>query len=76
MLVSVFLLIFAGTLRDIGTIVLIATPGTQTMSLLMFEFAVSGQLESAAVIGVIVAVVCTAVTSISLRIGRRVSIRG
>jgi hypothetical protein len=46
------------------------------MSLLMFEFAVSGQLESAAVIGVIVAVVCTAVTSISLRIGRRVSIRG
>jgi iron(III) transport system permease protein len=76
MLVSVFLLIFAGTLRDIGTVVLVATPGTQTMSLLMFEFAVSGQMESAAVLGVIVAVVCVTVTLISLRIGRGVGIRG
>ena len=76
MLMSVFLLIFAGTLRDIGTVVLIATPGTQTMALLMFDFAVSGQLESAAVIGVIVALVCVTVTVLSLRIGRRVGIRG
>jgi iron(III) transport system permease protein len=76
MLVSVFLLIFAGTLRDIGTVVLIATPGTQTMALLMFDFAVSGQLESAAVIGVIVAILCVTVTVASLRIGRGVGIRG
>ena len=75
MLVSVFLLIFAGTLRDIGTVVLIATPGTQTLALLMFEFAVSGQLESAAVLGVIVAIICMVVTVISLRIGRGVGIR-
>ena len=76
MLVSVFLLVFAGTLRDIGTVVLIATPGTQTMALLMFDFAVSGQLESAAVIGVIVAILCVGVTIASLRIGKGVGIRG
>lgn len=76
MLVSVFLLIFASTLRDIGTVVLVATPGTQTMSLLMFEFAVSGQMESASVLGVIVALVCVSVTLISLKIGRGVGIRG
>jgi iron(III) transport system permease protein len=76
MLVCVFLLIFAGTLRDISTVVLIATPGTQTMSLLMFQFAVSGQMESAAVMGVIVAIVSIAVTLVSLKIGRGVGIRG
>ncbi len=76
MLVSVFLLIFAGTLRDISTVVLIATPGTQTMSLLMFNFAVSGEMESAAVMGVIVALVSIVITVVSLRIGRGVGIRG
>jgi iron(III) transport system permease protein len=75
MLISVFLLILAATLRDIGTVVLIATPGTQTLALLMFEFAVSGQLESSAVIGVIIAIACTAITAISLRLGQAVGIR-
>lgn len=76
MLVSVFLLIFAGSLRDISTVVLVATPGTQTLSLLMFQFAISGQMESAAVVGVIVAVVSIVVTVVSLKIGRGVGIRG
>ena len=76
MLVSVFLLIFAGTLRDISTVVLVATPGTQTMSLLMFQFAISGQMESAAVVGVIVAIVSIAITVVSLKIGRGIGIRG
>ncbi len=76
MLVSVFLLIFAATLRDISTVVLVATPGTQTLSLLMFQFAISGEMESAAVVGVIVALVSIVVTVVSLRIGRGVGIRG
>jgi iron(III) transport system permease protein len=75
MLASVFLLVFAATLRDIGTVVLIATPGTQTMALLMFEYAITGQLESSAVIGVIVAIVCTTITAISLRISSAVGVR-
>jgi iron(III) transport system permease protein len=74
-LISVFLLVFAATLKDISTIVLIAAPGIRTMSLLMFDFTISGQLEAASVIGVVVAVLCLIVTAISFRLGGRIGIR-
>ena len=75
MLISVFLLVFAATLKDISTTVLIAAPGIRTMSLLMFDFTLSGQLESASVIGVVIAVLCLIVTAISFRLGGRIGIR-
>jgi iron(III) transport system permease protein len=75
MLASVFLLIFASTLRDVSTVVLIATPGTRTMALLMFDFTVSGQLESATVVGVIIALICIVVTGASFRARSAVGIR-
>ena len=75
MLISVFLLVFAATLKDISTTVLIAAPGVRTMSLLMFDFTLSGQLESASVIGVVIAVLCLIVTAISFRLGGRIGIR-
>ena len=67
-LVSVFLLVFGSTIRDISTVVLIAAPGTRTLSLLMFEFAGSGRLEQAAVLGVIIALIALAVTAVAFRI--------
>lgn len=75
MLISVFLLVFAATLKDVSTLVLIAAPGIRTMSLLMFDFTVSGQLEAASVIGVVIAVLCLCVTAISFRFGREIGIR-
>jgi iron(III) transport system permease protein len=75
MLVSVFLLIFAATLKDVSTTVLIAAPGIRTMSLLMFDFTLSGQLESASVVGVIIAVLCLIVTAISFKLGNTIGIR-
>jgi iron(III) transport system permease protein len=74
MLASVFLLIFASTLRDVSTVVLIATPGTRTLALLMFDFTLSGQLEPATVVGVIIAVICLIVTGASFRIRNKVGI--
>ncbi|HEV8016048.1 MAG TPA: iron ABC transporter permease [Stellaceae bacterium] len=74
-LISVFLLVFAATLKDISTTVLIAAPGIRTMSLLMFDLTLSGQLETAAVIGVVIAVLCLIVTAISFRLGGRMGIR-
>jgi len=74
MLVSVFLLVFAATLKDISTIVLIAAPGLRTLSLLMFDFTLSGQLEAASVIGVVVAILCLIATAISFRFGNRIGI--
>ncbi|MDB5794414.1 MAG: hypothetical protein JWR25_793, partial [Noviherbaspirillum sp.] len=67
MLLSVFLLIFVATLRDISTIVLLAGPGTRTLSLVMFEFAQSGRFESAAVIGVIVALLSLLIIGIAFK---------
>ncbi len=71
MIVSVFLLVFAGAARDIGTIVLLAGPGTRTLSLLMFDFAASQHLESAAVVGVLIALLCLVTTAVAFRVGRR-----
>ena len=76
MLVSVFLLVFAATLKDVSTIILIAAPGIRTMSLLMFDFTLSGQLESASVVGVVIAALCLAVTAIAFKLGRTIGIRG
>jgi iron(III) transport system permease protein len=71
MAISVFILVFAATIRDISTVVLIATPGTRTLSLLMFDFASSGRLESAAVIGVLIAFLCVGMSIFAYRIGMR-----
>jgi iron(III) transport system permease protein len=54
---AVFLLVFAAAIRDISTIVLIAPPNFQTLSLLMFSFANISDFEAAAVVGTIVAFV-------------------
>ena len=75
MLASVFLLVFASTLRDVSTVALIATPGTRTLALLMFDFTLSGQLEPATVVGVIIAVVCILVTAASFQIRAQVGIQ-
>src|SRR4029450_8106814 len=46
-LVTVGLLVFISAVRDISTIVLLATGQTRTLSLLMLEFATEGQFEHA-----------------------------
>jgi iron(III) transport system permease protein len=69
MLVSVFLLVFMATMRDISTIVLLASAGTRTLSLLMFEYATAGRFESAAVIGVLIAMISLPITSLAFKIG-------
>jgi iron(III) transport system permease protein len=74
MLVAVFLLVFMATLRDISTVVLLAAPGTRTLSLLMFNFAADGRFEAAAVIGVIVAIISLVITSIAFKIGLKMGI--
>ena len=75
MLASVFLLVFASTLRDVSTVALIATPGTRTMALLMFDFTLSGQLEPATVVGVIIAVVCILVTAASFKVRSQIGVQ-
>jgi iron(III) transport system permease protein len=73
-LLSVLILVFMAAVRDISSTVLLATPGTNTLSLLMFSFATSGRLESAAVVGVVVALMALAITTVAFRLGTRFSI--
>jgi iron(III) transport system permease protein len=71
MCISVFVLNFISTLRDISTTVLLVTPGTRTLSLLMFEYATSGRFESAAVIGIVIALISLIVMWLAVRMGLR-----
>jgi iron(III) transport system permease protein len=70
-LISVFLLVFASTIRDISTVVLIAAPGTRTLSLLMFDFAGAGRFEQAAVVGVVISLIALGITAVVFGIGNR-----
>ena len=45
------------------------------MSLLMFDFASIGRLESAAVVGVLIAAICLVMTALATHIGGRLGIR-
>jgi len=71
-LAVVFLLIFTLVLRDVSTIVLVAPPGVQTLSLLTFKYSLVGDFETASVIGAVVAMLSLAVSIIAFRLARRV----
>jgi iron(III) transport system permease protein len=53
--VSVFIIVFIAVMKEISSIVLLAAPGTETISLLIYQYAYNGKAESAAVIGVLYA---------------------
>jgi iron(III) transport system permease protein len=71
MMASVFILVFMTTMRDVAATVLVATPGTRTLPLLMFEYATAGRSEAAAVIGVLTSFLALGITAIALRLGLR-----
>jgi iron(III) transport system permease protein len=71
MLVSIFILVFIAVLRDISTSVLLAGACTRPLSLLMLEFARGGNLESAAVVGVILAAMAVGVALGARKLGLR-----
>ena len=72
MLVSIFVIIFISALRDISTIIFLASAKTQTLSLLMMQFATSSNLEASAVIGVITTAIVVIVALLARRFGLQV----
>jgi len=72
-MVSVFIIVFAAVVKEIGTIVLLAGPGTETLAMLMFDYANEGHAESSAVIGVLFAL---AAAALSFAVGRRLVLAG
>jgi len=71
---SVSIISFMTAMKDISATVLVATPGTQTLPLLMFSYVVSGRLEDASVIAIVTVVIATLMAIIVIRIGDRAAI--
>jgi iron(III) transport system permease protein len=71
MVVSVFIISFMTAMKDISATVLVATPGTQTLPLLMFGYATAGQLEDASVVGAITVLIATLMALVATRVGDR-----
>jgi iron(III) transport system permease protein len=70
-LVSIFIVVFIATLRDISTSILLASASTRPLSLLMIEFSMAGEMEAAAVIGVVISLMAVTVAVIARRFGLR-----
>ena len=73
MLVSIFVIVFISALRDISTIIFLANGNTQTLSLLMMQFALASNLEASAVIGVITTSIIISVAFVARHYGLQVS---
>jgi iron(III) transport system permease protein len=71
MLVSIFVLVFMSSLRDISTPILLALPSTTPLSVLMLERSVAGEIENASVIGVILSGLATLTAFGMRRLGLR-----
>jgi iron(III) transport system permease protein len=74
MIANVFVISFMAGMKDISATVLVATPGTQTLPLLMFGYATSGKLEDASVVGVITVAIAMLMALVVTRIGDRAAV--
>ena len=75
MLVSIFVIVFISAIRDISTIIFLASAKSQTLSLLMMQFATSSNLEASAVVGVITTAIVVVVALITRRFGLQVTVQ-
>jgi len=73
MLVSIFVIVFISALRDVSTIIFLASAKSQTLSLLMMQFATSSNLEAGAVIGVMTTAIVIVVALVARRYGLEVA---
>jgi iron(III) transport system permease protein len=75
MLVSVFVIVFISALRDISTIIFLASAENQTLSLLMMQFAMASNLEAGAIVGVITTGIVVVVALIARKYGLQVTVQ-
>lgn len=70
-LVSIFAIVFMGAVRDIDTIILVGTASTRPLSLLMMEYSMAGEMQAAAILGVILSLFAIGIALVSRKIGLR-----
>ncbi len=75
-LLTVGLVTFISAARDIGTVVLLATGRTRTLSLLMLDFATEAEFERATVVAMLIVILVVVAAVIARCLGGHLSIRG
>jgi iron(III) transport system permease protein len=76
MMVSIFTIVFIAGMRDIGTIIFLIGAQNQTMSVLSMQFALSTNLEAAAVVGVITTAIVVVAALVARRMGLQIGRQG
>lgn len=72
---SVMVLTFMAAVRDVSTVVLLSTPDTTPLSVLVLQYTGAGSLESAAVVGVITSVIVIVVALLSRWFGLKTALQ-
>jgi iron(III) transport system permease protein len=73
--VTVSLFVFVGCVKDISTMILLATPTTRPLSLLVLDYATNGSIENGAVVGVIAAAMAIGVAFLGRRLSSKAGIQ-
>jgi iron(III) transport system permease protein len=73
--ITVGMLAFIACLKDISTMILLSTPETRPLSLLVLDYSTNGSIENGAVVGVISAALAVGVAVLGRRIGMSVGKR-
>jgi iron(III) transport system permease protein len=73
MVLSVFILLFINSLRDISTTILLTSPQARPLPVLMLEFAMDGNMSGASVVATIIALLAVGVAIVARAGGLRLS---
>jgi iron(III) transport system permease protein len=69
---TVAILAFIGCVRDISTVILLSTPQTRPLSILLLDYSGNGSIEKGAVVGVIMAAMAALVAMLGRKVGMRI----
>lgn len=70
-LVAIFVIVFMASIRDVDNVLLLANASTRPLALLMMEYALGGQMESASIVSVILASFAIVVAIVVRKFGYR-----
>lgn len=73
--VSVGIFIFLASVRDVGTVLLLATSDITPISILVLEYSLKGELEKGAVVGLVVSIMVILLALAGRKIGSRLTVR-
>jgi iron(III) transport system permease protein len=73
MLVSIFVIVFMAAVRAIDSVILLGSSTTRPLSLLMMEYSLAGNMESAAIVGIVISALALVLGIFSRRFGTRIS---